>query len=823
MNRSKNKFTFKIVLSYLVLITMVVVVGFFIFSEIRVFLTAETGNETESKFVRTGTLLTDLYQAESLSKLALQGNNTKAIDTYALKIDSIYVQIDTIRKHTESIYYKELLDSVQGLLQKKVANSKELRKLKEKNQVNSSLDNALKEFNKMEASYGRITAQSLNPNYNNLPKREQEILNNWASYLSANVPKVNSETPTTHQIDSILDASKLLLTQAKLKNTKTQRTMDQKEMELNRNDLQLSQQLRSIINAFEQDVILSTYNENLQKQTALRKSIRLAGFAALLGLMIVAVFTLLITRDFWKLQTYRQNLEKEKKYSESLLKSREQLISTVGHDLRTPLNTITGYSELMENTGLTTKQSTYLKNVKSASLYVDSLVNDLLDFSKLEAGKIKIEKIPFVLSHLLYETAENLKEINSKKPIDLVLNVDSKLENPVLGDPFRIRQILTNLIGNAYKFTDQGFIQIDAHVERETSERYFTVVKVIDSGIGIKKEKQEHIFKEFTQAEEQTEKKYGGYGLGLTISKKLTELLKGNLSLISEENMGSTFIIHIPFEISKAPLPNKKKMALPPKNGLTLLIIDDDSAMLKLLKELCNSFGISTYIFPDFEHINLDADLTYDAVLTDIQMPGTDGFQVLEKLKSGHHLHYKNQPVIAMTGRRDLANSAYSKAGFSKVIQKPFTREVLIDTLGELFPSTIHKKEEKRLKTKHRKISNLFDLDVLSSFLGDNQQAMGEVLQTFISETQGNMEQMTQALKNSDYAEINKIAHRMLPMFRQLKAKDIVPILENLETLKANEEKSKDLSVQQNDLKNKVIILLLAIEDYLATSPTYSD
>ncbi len=823
MNKSNNKFTFKIVLSYLVLITLVVVVGFFIFSEIRVFLTAETGHETESKFVRTGTLLTDLYQAESLSKLALQGNNTNAIDTYTSKIDSIYVQIDTIRKHTESAYYKELLDSVQGLLRKKVANSKQLRKLKEENQSNSSLDNALKEFNKMEASYGRITAQSLNPNYNNLPKREQDILRNWASYLSSNIPKDSSQIPTSHQIDSILDASKLLLTKAKQKNTKTQRTMDQKEMELNRNDLQLSQQLRSIINAFEQDVILNTYNENLQKQTALRKSIRLAGFAALLGLLIVGAFTFLITRDFWKVQTYRQNLEKEKKYSESLLKSREQLISTVSHDLRTPLNTITGYSELMENTGLTAKQSNYLKNVKSASLYVDSLVNDLLDFSKLEAGKIKIEKIPFVLSHLLHETAENLKEINNKKPLDLILNIDSKLDNPVLGDPFRIRQILTNLIGNAYKFTDHGFIKIDAQVKSETSESYHTVIKIIDSGIGIKKGKQEHIFKEFTQAEEHTEKKYGGYGLGLTISKKLTELLKGNLTLISEENKGSTFIIHIPFEISKAPLPTKKKTAPIPKSGLSLLIIDDDSAMLKLLKELCNSFEISTYIFPDFEHINTDADLTYDAVLTDIQMPGTNGFQVLEKLKTGLHSHYKNQPVIAMTGRRDLENSVYRKAGFSKVIQKPFTQEVLMDTLGELFPGTIHKKTEKDPKIQKREISNLFNLDVLSSFLGDNKQAMGEVLQTFITETTENMEQLTQAMKNSDYAEINQIAHRMLPMCRQLKANDIVPILEKLETLKTNERNAKELMAEQRGLNNKVIILLLAIKDYLIKDPTYSD
>src|SRR5690606_31529450 len=166
--------------------------------------------------------------------------------------------------------------------------------------------------------------------------------------------------------------------------------------------------------------------------------------------------------------------------------------------------------------------------------------------------------------------------------------------------------------------------------------------------------------------------------------------------------------IHIPFEKSKLPVPTYKKASIIPKGGISLLIIDDDSAMLKLLKELCNSFEISTYIFPDFEHIGMDADLNYDAVLTDIQMPGTNGFQVLEKLKSGVYSHYKGQPCIAMTGRRDLEYSFYKKAGFSQVIQKPFTQDVLMDTLGELFPGTVLKKEKENPETKKIEISNLF-------------------------------------------------------------------------------------------------------------------
>src|SRR5690606_7221676 len=289
--------------------------------------------------------------------------------------------------------------------------------------------------------------ESLNPNYLDLPPDAQSTIRKWAEYLSENVPKDSSNQTTAMEVDSAIIASKSLLQEARLQKIQTLRILAQKEMELSRADMEISQQLRNIISAFEQEVIIKSYNDGLNKQEALRRSIRLAGFAALLGFAIVGLFTFLITRDYWKVQLYRQQLEKEKKFSESLLKSREQLISTVSHDLRTPLNTIMGYSELMETTGLSGQQASYLKNVTSASHYVDNLVNDLLDFSRLEAGKIKIQKSPFILADLITETAENIRELNSQKKITLQLDIDKRLEKPVLGDAFRVRQILSNLIG----------------------------------------------------------------------------------------------------------------------------------------------------------------------------------------------------------------------------------------------------------------------------------------------------------------------------------------------------------------------------------------
>lgn len=823
MNKSKNKFTLKIMFSYLFLGILALVSAYFIFSEVRTFVSYQTSNNNNDKLVKTGSLLTELYEAEGLSKIALQKKTQDSFNAYTQKIDSIYTAIDSVKGLTNSDYQKKMLNSVQFLLQKKVGNSKELLKLKIKNDANSSIDNALKEFNKIEESMGKITPESLNPNYADLPSEAKIALKKWADYLSENVPKDSTNIPEGKRVDSLLTASRSLLDEAKQSNTKILRTVAQKEQELSRNDLEISQQLRGIIAAFEQELLTKTYNENIIKQAALTKSIRLAGFAAFLGFAIVALFTFLISKDYWKLQLFRQQLEKEKKFSESLLKSREQLISTVSHDLRTPLNTITGYSELMENEGLTSQQASYLKNIKSASGYVDSLVNDLLDFSKLEAGKILVENKAFVLADLINETAENLKELNSHKPVKLILDIDERLEKPIQSDPFRIRQILTNLISNAYKFTDHGFVKVEASVLQELDNIYHTRIKVIDSGIGVKKEKQEHIFNEFTQAEDHTDKKYGGYGLGLTISKKLTALLQGSIALKSDGHKGSEFTIELPLQISKMPIEEPVDTPLKPKEGLNLLIIDDDPAMLKLLKEVCRNLQISTATFTDFKDVGKSTSLLYDVVLTDIQMPNMSGFEVLKNLKEGAYLHYHQQPIIAMTGRKDLAEKEYLDAGFSAVLFKPFRKDSFLKALNHLFPQSIKAQNASSKSMAQHPPSSLFSLEVINSFLGDNQSALHEVLTTFIADVKTNLELLKQAIDNTDKNGINATAHKMLPMFRQLKADDIVPILEQLEVLNGQEIGKQILRRTYQDLKNKTTVLLLAITSYMAKDLNYND
>lgn len=816
----------KIVFSYLVLGILAVVAGYFIYSEVQVYLASDTISQNDRKLLRTGSLVTKLYEAESLSKLALQTKTEDNFTAYSQKIDSIYGEIDTLKLLTKSESQKAQLDSVQMLLQQKVENNNELIALSKVDKADNSIETALKEFDKIEESYGKFSAENLFPNFNQLSPNLQRSLREYAALINKNAPTNADGSENAAYIDSILNESKVVLENALRQNTKTQRSLAQKEMQVTQNDQELSQRLRSIIAAFEQDIMLSSYQESQAKQAALRRSMRWAGLAAILAFLIVGLFSFLINRDFWKIQTYQQKLEQEKKYSESLLRSREQLISTVSHDLRTPLNTIGGYAELMENTDLTPKQGDYIKNVKSASDYVGNLVNDLLDFSKLEAGKLNIEKVPFIAAHLIQETAENLQALYENKKLKLHLELDESLQKTYLGDPFRIRQILTNLIGNAYKFTEDGHIEISTKTKSQKGKSVVLQVNVSDTGIGIPKEKQRLIFKEFSQADNNTDKKYGGHGLGLTISKKLAELLKGSLDLESEVGKGSTFILELPLQITnKVEKPESDVPYMAPK--LRILIIDDDTSLLRMLKELAESMAITAHTFTNFLQVDKDSHLAYDLVLTDIQMPQISGFEVLRKLRSGSYKHYKKQPIIAMTGRRDLEKEAYTSLGFAEVIKKPFSKQELITVLKlmgietqKLSETTLTEVRETDEETDLS--SDLYSLDFIYSFLGRNEDAINEVLQTFLINTKTNMKLLDDTVGNLDHRQINHVAHRMLPMFRQLKVVSAVPILERLELLKESTSSSYALRKDMDTLRENVGILVNALERRLAKDQAYS-
>jgi Signal transduction histidine kinase len=810
--RSKKRFTLKIIFSYAVLGVLALLAAYFIYNEFKSYTSTQSKGDDNLKLLRTNELLTNLYEAENLSKLALQSKQPKDLKAYAQKVDSITILIDSLKPLAQANLGNQVskLDSVQALLQQKVFNSAELRRLKVKNENNASFDSVLQAFHKMEVEMGRITPETFAPNFEQLSPETQQSIREYVAFLNKNIPNSDAAS-NANNIDSILEVSKSILNKAKNQTAAMERSMLQKELQIYRTDLELSQKMRSVLSDFEREMVQNAFLDNITQKQALKRSTRLAGGAVILGLLIVIFFTFLISKDYWKGQRYQEQLEKEKKYSESLLKSREQLISTVSHDLRTPLNTINGYSELMEHSGLNNKQLNYLKNVKSASGYVNNLVNDLLDFSKLEAGKVQLEKVPFVLAPLIHETAGHFDETNTKKDLKLILEIPEVLNKPINSDPFRIRQILTNLIGNAYKFTDKGFVKVVATV-REKKDGPWVQIEVIDTGIGIEKEKQELIFQEFTQVGVQNEHKQGGYGLGLTISKKLTELLGGTLTLSSEPNKGSTFTVELPIKFTEHLLVDKDSKKLQTANGpISILVIDDDENMLGLIAEICKANQITARTVSDFKQLESSEIFGFDKVLTDIQMPKMDGFAVLGTLKA---MGFEN-PVIAMTGQSISKKSTFISAGFTDVIQKPFSAQMLLSVLGK----KNNHLEESPLTLKID--STLFSITQIAEFL-DGPKAIQEVLQVFLENNRLNLDLLFTSVGNSDYKELRAVAHKMLPMFRQLEVQDSIPILEQLENLDEH-EKGEQVYQLLTELKQLLFDLETEIQDYLIKLPVGTD
>ena len=818
---TKNRFTFKIIFSYGLLIILAIIASYYVYVEIEDYISTETSSENDEKLLRTSSFLTQLYEAESLSRLAIQSKTKKNFNTYAKKIDSIFIDIEALKTLTDNEQQRILLDSLHVLLEKKVANNEVLRKLKTQNQTSVAITSALAEFDKMEASLGIITPEGLAPNLDELSPKAQEAIRKVADYLNANIPNTDSEEQKARKVDSVLQQSKALLKEVQIENTVNENSLAQREISINKADLELSQQLRAIVSSFEQEMMLNSFNDNIKKEAALKRSIRLAGIAALLGFLVVGIFTFILNRDFWKANLYRQKLEKEKKYSESLLKSREQLIATVSHDLRTPLSTISGYTELIEESGISKKQKDYVGSIKSASGYINNLVNDLLDFSQLEAGKMTANKKSFNLSKLLTETARNIANNQHAKNVDLILDIDDRLEQPIINDSFRLRQIITNLIGNAYKFTTEGRITVKAELVNSLKSNNTLKISVKDTGIGISEEKQELIFHEFTQAE--NNKKYGGYGLGLTISKKLTELLKGKLTLESALGEGSVFKLELPIVFdaqSKSEVVIEEPQTLP--NNIKILVFDDDSSFRQLITEMVKSSDMETIAFDSFNAIeNGHLDINYDLVLTDIEMPTVSGFDVLKQLKSGEYPHYFNQPIIAMTGRRDLERELFISHGFSQVLQKPFSKTVLVSTIKSLLENKEVSEKEKNNYSAHPK-NDIFSLETLESFLGDDTDSINSVLQTFLLETGQNTKLLKKSVTQKDYDAINKTAHKMLPMFRQLQVSESIQILEAMETSNAKTLSFEKLKSEFILLEKSIVELESALENEVTKHPNHS-
>ncbi len=579
--------------------------------------------------------------------------------------------------------------------------------------------------------------------------------------------------------DSLQQKIRMATEEKRLQRKKTIRRTSTKYQRMN---TQLTARMDSLIKGYEEEMTQRALQDAEQQQAVRMRSARTISGIAIGAVFLSAFFLILIIRDISRSNRYRRQLEEANKRAEDLLVAREKLMLAITHDFKAPLGSIMGYTELLSRLTRDERQRFYLENMKSSSEHLLKLVSDLLDFHRLDLNKAEVNRVTFNPSQLFDEIYISFEPLTAAKGLTLQSNVASDLNGRFISDPLRLRQIVNNLLSNAVKFTQKGKITLTA-----TYDSSKLTIAIADTGKGMAPSDRERIFQEFTrlsgaQGEE-------GFGLGLSIVKKLVTLLEGEIDVQSTPGEGSCFTVTLPLypvgkSVTEGELSESDKgesiqepATILPMKVIRVLLIDDDKIQLSLTAAMLKQHGIDAVCCEQLEELIEQLRVSvFDVLLTDIQMPAINGFDLVKLLRASNIPQAKTIPVIAVTARSEMDKVALYEHGFAGCLHKPFTVKELLQTIneGQLVADEAHITEDMG--------SGLMNFSALTAYSEDDPEAACSIIETFIEETGKNVDRMQQALDNEDTDGIAAMAHKLLPLFTLIGASETIAPLKYLES-----------------------------------------
>ena len=584
------------------------------------------------------------------------------------------------------------------------------------------------------------------------------------------------------------------LQQLELQERITKEELINRESQLAATGSEIKEQFYDLISKIENEIYdIIKFKASEANKLATQTYLWLALFSAS-GTLLAILVMFIVIRFVRKTHIYQVALKKSKDETEKLARTKELFIANMSHEIRTPVTAISGFTEQLLHGPLDDKIAHTLNIIKSSSDHLVQIINDILDFSKLQNDKLNLEKVHFYIGPIL----EDLYLLFEKHALrnSTVLSYSMSPETPgvLLGDPYRLKQIIINLVSNSIKFTKNGKVHISVKSNIKTSDELELVVEVVDTGIGIDENKIDLIFDDFTQEEMSTARKYGGTGLGLSIVKKLVELQNGSISCASKKNHGTSITCIIPYHTGDAK--QIKKDIHPPLfipeevRNMRILIVDDEEYNRLLFKMILERWGVKFLIASSgTEALELLKTERFGILFMDLRMPGIDGFKTTNIIRREMNITDSEMPVICISALPLNDDwQKYQEAGMNAFLQKPFTEEMLLTTIisvindytPAIIPDKIMEVNTESTVTDKINLSSIYHIS------GGDEQFVKQMLISFIDSTERGFRELKGAFTNGDIQLLSDLAHKMLPPCRHIGSSDLYDSLKKVEESSQN-------------------------------------
>ena len=507
------------------------------------------------------------------------------------------------------------------------------------------------------------------------------------------------------------------------------------------------------------------------------------------GGLLAIIVLLIIIRYIRNASKYQIALEKAKDEAENLSRTRELFMANISHEIRTPVTAISGFTEQLMHETSDENVLRSLKIIKSSSDHLVNIIEDILDLSRLQNGKLTLEVVYFGIKQILDEIIDLFKQRVQENNAVISYSVKPGTPEILMGDPYRIKQILINLVGNSVKFTESGSIKIMAEGIPGKDDDIDLKLEVIDTGIGIDEDKLKIIFDDFTQAEMSTTRKYGGTGLGLSIVKKLIELHKGTIACKSRKGFGTTITCMLPLRTGVQDRGRKDIIPFPEVpdriRDLKVLVVDDEEYNRLLFKKILSKWGLScTEAENGAEAIDLLKNNKFDLLFMDIRMPGMDGINVTQFIRNELKIKTEEMQIICISAiSRTEKHEKSIASGMDAFLQKPFTEENLLSAIMEVRYGKSHAEGDDRTVTDKIKEpeKDKIRIDNLLHISGGDTDFIRQMLTSFNKTTAAGLREMHDAAIQKDRESVGYLAHKLLSPCNHLGAKKLYDLLSEIE------------------------------------------